>query len=687
MCHLELFSIFANQLNQTFKFTIMKKYLSLIVVLATAFQMQAWKPLMVGHRGSSIGVENTRESFINGVEIKGYDGLECDVRVTKDGVYVISHDETTNRVGGALTVAEATYEALAAETYSQTRSGVTYSGKICTVAEYLDICVEKNVFPVIELKWATGINNNDMSNFPGLMKLVTDRGLEKKVVFLTSMQNSLLYIRKNYPEVKCQFLCTSLATSKVDWCKENGLEPSISVGYFDQQLLLKYHKAGMNAACWVVDSEANYKKYAEMGVYMITSNSLVKSELPEVEEVDWDAIPEELEPLNITFTEVWSRTVAKDNLPTNFPAGTNTTYKTGQQAAFVDGKFIISDYGTSKLLTIDKDCTEATISDGYPMHGITTDDADNLIQRGEAGYSSKPSVVYITKKGETTPVKVEFSIPADATGQTNFVAAMGDVFSSEGGYVYVYPNGQKIVYAIHIANGEYKGMETYPNLSIAASTAGIIIPYSDSDPAKFIYMVRNQGFYRYDNGDKGAILTGASTTAPARNSSLGGAFFSLDGHELLVHPSGKNYSGGFSIKDVSAGNATLATVAELGTTASAYGSNPSVGSFFRAVPSGTSQYDLYFYTMGFGYGLYRIKSVPSSVESIGTDNEVKITFIDRDHLRIDSSNSDEITVFSVSGSVMMRQRVDESNIVDITSLNPGVYILAAGNKAAKIMKR
>ena len=56
-------------------------------------------------------------------------------------------------------------------------------------------------------------------------------------------------------------------------------------------------------------------------------------------------------------------------------------------------------------------------------------------------------------------------------------------------------------------------------------------------------------------------------------------------------------------------------------------------------------------------------------------------------MRIDSSNSDEITVFSVSGSVMMRQRVDESNVVDITSLNPGVYILAAGNKAAKIMKR
>ena len=145
----------------------MKRLFALLSITAmSAMSLYAWKPLLVGHRGSSIGVENTRESFTNGVEINGFDGLECDVRVTKDGVYVISHDETTNRVGGNLTVANATFEELAAESYSQTRNGVTYTGSICTVEQYLDICVEKDVFPVMELKWTTGINNNDMSRFP-----------------------------------------------------------------------------------------------------------------------------------------------------------------------------------------------------------------------------------------------------------------------------------------------------------------------------------------------------------------------------------------------------------------------------------------------------------------------------------------------------------------------------------------
>ena len=95
-------------------FMLMKRIFTLLSLII-ALQVQAWKPLMVGHRGSGLGVENTKEAFLNGVEKNGYDGLECDVRVTRDGVYVISHDETTERVGGNLTVTNATYEELLAE--------------------------------------------------------------------------------------------------------------------------------------------------------------------------------------------------------------------------------------------------------------------------------------------------------------------------------------------------------------------------------------------------------------------------------------------------------------------------------------------------------------------------------------------------------------------------------------------
>lgn len=275
-----------------------------------------------------------------------------------------------------------------------------------------------------------------------------------------------------------------------------------------------------------------------------------------------------------------------------------------------------------------------------------------------------------------------------------FVAAMGDVFSDEGGYVYVYPNGQTIVYAVHIANGEYVGMETYSGLSIAASTAGVIIPYSNEDPAKFLYMVRNQGFYRYDNGDKGAILTGSSTTAPKRNSSLGGEFFVLDGHEILVHPSGKNYSGGFSLKDVTAENAELGTVAELGVAASgAYASNPSVGSFFKAEMVDESTYDLYFYTMGHGYGLYRITTKTSNIENIEVGKKTMNIYpnLVLDDLNIKSSEPiKSVDIYTISGTKVWEVNINGSGFftANVSSLASGVYFVRINNKEVhKIIKK
>lgn len=271
-----------------FKITkIMRRLFTLLLVLAVATDAWAWKPLFVGHRGCNIGVENTAEAFRNGIDVYGYDGLECDVRVTKDGYYVISHDETTNRLGGNLTVAEATLAELRAEGYTQTRGGVTYTGHICTVAEYLAICVEKGVFPVIELKWTTGINNNGMSNFDGLARLVIEHGLADKVIFLTSMKKSQEYIATHYPQFTRQWLCNANWEGNEEWCKEYGLHPSISVGNFDANTVKKFHDMGLNVAMWTVDTRDNYLKYGNMGVNMMTCNSLKPGEMPELDNINW----------------------------------------------------------------------------------------------------------------------------------------------------------------------------------------------------------------------------------------------------------------------------------------------------------------------------------------------------------------------------------------------------------------
>lgn len=659
----------------------------------------AWKPIMAGHRGSNIGVENSVESFTKGVDVYHFDGLECDVRVTSDGKYVISHDETTTRLGGNLTVATATLAQLKAENYSQTRNGVTYTGNICTMEEYLDICKSKNVFPLIELKYATGLNSNSMVNFPGLMKLIDDRGLHNKVVFLTSMQNSLEYIRTNYPDVTCQYLISTPTDARYDWCVKWKVNPSFESGVFDQTLLVRLHRAGLSTAVWTVDSQANYTKYGNMGAYMLTSNGMDVSTLPDLDPIDWDSFPEELDPLEIKVTEIWSRSATSANgLPTNFPAANATTYKTGQQAAIVDGKFYVNDYGTATLLVFDKDSeTCSTISQtenvlsGTKTHGITSDDAGNIIQRNEDGISSTPNALLITKKGTTTNKPISFSLVNP--GQTNFITASGDIFSEEGGHVYLYPNGKKEVYIVNIANGELVSTKQITDLSIGGSTAGYVIPI-DNDTTHFIYQVRNNGFYMYDGVNKGDYLTGsASVTAPSRNSSVGGALITMENHQIFIHPSGKNYNGGFSIKDMNAAKfPTLATVEPIGT--GGYAANVSCGTFMKIEKINDNEYYLYTYTMGNGYALYKINKIDSGVDDVYSNNEASANIypnpVETSTAVSYSDSINDISIYSLNGCKVANYKGNGTSCqdIDMSSLASGTYLVCInGIKTIKAIKR
>ena len=82
----------------------MKRLFLMVAAAAFSAVAWAWKPVFVGHRGCGNGVENTVEAYRYGVTHYGYAGLECDVKVSADGQYIISHDNTTTRLGGQLDV-------------------------------------------------------------------------------------------------------------------------------------------------------------------------------------------------------------------------------------------------------------------------------------------------------------------------------------------------------------------------------------------------------------------------------------------------------------------------------------------------------------------------------------------------------------------------------------------------------
>lgn len=260
----------------------MKKTIALALVIMSTASAWATHPILVGHRGSSYGVENSVESFTNGAKL-GYEYLETDIRVTADKQLVCSHDEDISRLSGldsALTIAGSTLAQLQAVPLRQTRGGVEYTGRLCTAQEYLDVCKEHNIKPLIELKWATGINNNDCSNIPLLVKLLEDNGLRDKCIVMTSMKKCLEYIRTNFPDIELQFLTGQYWPNHFDWCVQWRIDPDIQTGYFDSETVKKFHDAGLKVNCWTVNGDEKYRTYTDMGCDFLTTDNLDAHTLP-----------------------------------------------------------------------------------------------------------------------------------------------------------------------------------------------------------------------------------------------------------------------------------------------------------------------------------------------------------------------------------------------------------------------
>lgn len=262
----------------------MKKLFTLCVALATVTVGLAQRPILVGHRGSGKGgVENTVESFTHGAQM-GYEFLETDFKVTKDNQFVCSHDDNTSRLGDKnLTIATSTLAELQAVTLTQTRYSVQYTGRLCSAQEYLDVCKKYNVRPLIELKWATGINSNDCSNIPMLIKFIEDNGFRDKCIILTSMKPCLEYIRKNYPDIELQFLTGQYWANHFDWCVQYGIDVDIEAGYFDKTTVAKYHDANLKVNMWTTNTNDGYKQYGNMGCDFITTDILDPNDLPELD--------------------------------------------------------------------------------------------------------------------------------------------------------------------------------------------------------------------------------------------------------------------------------------------------------------------------------------------------------------------------------------------------------------------
>lgn len=234
----------------------------------------------IGHRGSLYGVENTEIAFINGVN-NGFDGLECDIRTTRDGKFVICHDEDLKRLGhDSVKIAENDEAFLLSLPLKQKRSdGNTYEGKLCTLGHFLDICKSNEVFPVIEIKWSSNIysdNNNPerycYDGIPALLELINSKGLSGKAVILTSMKGVLDKIRSLDSNISLQLLSRQNWEQHVDWCKDRNIDIDIQREMKTDNMVKTFHDLALKVNVWTINNDSEYDMYRNLGVDMITTD-------------------------------------------------------------------------------------------------------------------------------------------------------------------------------------------------------------------------------------------------------------------------------------------------------------------------------------------------------------------------------------------------------------------------------
>lgn len=214
------------------------------------------------HRGASeYAPENTMLSFKLGLTM-GANGIETDVQKSKDGILVLFHDDTLNRVTGVDgKVSDYTYEEL--KTFWVNKNGLI--DKIVTLKDFLLTFGAKNLTFAIELK-AKGVAEDTV-------KLINELGLKNKVVLTSFDYDELLAVKKVAPDFRVGYLTWQIDDDLIKKMLNDGFyEICPRDDFVTPQNVDAWHKLGLNVRAWNVKNEDIMKRVYDAGADGMTVN-------------------------------------------------------------------------------------------------------------------------------------------------------------------------------------------------------------------------------------------------------------------------------------------------------------------------------------------------------------------------------------------------------------------------------
>lgn len=230
-------------------------------------------PQLVAHRGlSSLFPENTLPAFDGAVEY-GFEAFEFDVHTTKDGQWVVIHDDDvdymTNATGDVDTFTSEEISKLKIDNGSYIENYENIG--IPTLKGTLDICKETGIIPVIEIK------DCDMHYIPSLKEMLDEYGLSDKAKIISFTEEYLEEYRKLDSEIEILFLANSPTKEDIDWCVEHNFGINFNhLCLYECFGAIRYAKEkGITIAVWTVDVPLFADIMVLFGAKYVTTNKIL----------------------------------------------------------------------------------------------------------------------------------------------------------------------------------------------------------------------------------------------------------------------------------------------------------------------------------------------------------------------------------------------------------------------------
>jgi glycerophosphoryl diester phosphodiesterase len=243
--------------------------------------------LIIGHRGAAaVAPENTMAAFREALAV-GADGIEFDVRLTRDGVPVVIHDSTLRRTGGLphrvadLTSAEIS-KIDVGSWFAQKKGfppGTFANETVPSLAELFTLFQSNNSTLYLEMKCDSPSEQRPLAE--ACVRAIEEHSLKDRVVVECFQLPALKVLSEINPDIKTVALFEPSFTNPSVLSDQRIINQATDIGaaavalhhrLARESLVQKAKAAGLHVAVWTVDDPAWIERARSIGIDALITN-------------------------------------------------------------------------------------------------------------------------------------------------------------------------------------------------------------------------------------------------------------------------------------------------------------------------------------------------------------------------------------------------------------------------------